>query len=199
MHASPRNNSCQKPKNKTCPGKSTSDYSELPRNGARIWRSKQEPFVLPTKWRRWTVGWRLVPWPCGGVRSLFLQVSANSKLLPLPGGRRRTRDYDSSVFRVVQPPGTLSELVEPLPWAQPWSASSPCRRNGCRAQAVPIALLISCRLEAASRLEAVTKSPLWGTKLLILCTRTTGIQIAGMQLCPTTLCCLESVSFGWLA
>lgn len=32
---------------KTSPGKTTSDYSELPRPGARVWRSEQEFFPVP--------------------------------------------------------------------------------------------------------------------------------------------------------
>lgn len=134
---------------KTSPGKNTSDSSELPRPGARVWRSQQGFFfsLFPSschRWAgcRWAAGQRLVRWPHGRARSLFLQVYAKSKLLPLPGGRRRTRDYDSGVFRVVQPPGTLSELVEPVPWAQPRPAHNPCSRNGCTAQAVRVSLAL---------------------------------------------------------
>lgn len=50
--------------------------------------------------------------PLASDWGLLWQAYMDSKLLPLPGGRRRTGDYDSGVCRVVQPPGML-----PLPGA----------------------------------------------------------------------------------
>lgn len=105
-------------------GKTTSDYSELLRPGARAWRNKQESVLFPSSQNkrarcRWTTGRRLVRWLHGRVRGLLQQAYADSKLLPLPGGRRRTGDYDSGAFRVVQPPGMLPQLGEPLSHAPP--------------------------------------------------------------------------------
>lgn len=127
----------KKRKKTTSPGKTTSDYSELLRPGARVWRRKQESFLFPSSRNRrarcrWTAGWRLVPWPRIGVSSLLRQVYADSKSVPLPGGRRRTGDYDSGVFRVVQPLGMLPQAGEPVPCAlalRSRSAPSPHRGN----------------------------------------------------------------------
>lgn len=52
---------------------------------------------------------RVEPCPLASGWGLLWQDYMDSKLLPLPGGRRRTGDYDSGVCRVVQPPGMLPQ------------------------------------------------------------------------------------------
>lgn len=55
-------------------GKTTSDSSELLRPGAQAWRREPKSFLFPSFQNRrvrcrWTIGWRLVPWPLIGVCS----------------------------------------------------------------------------------------------------------------------------------
>lgn len=53
-------------------------------------------------------------------------------------GRRRTEDYDSGVFRVVQAvPGMLSQPGQPMPHAAPGSHSVPSAHGSNRCSAVP--------------------------------------------------------------
>lgn len=67
---------------KTILGKNTSDNSELLRPGAQVWRREPKPFLFPSFQNsrvrcRWTIGWRLVPWPPIGVCSGRLAQIAN--------------------------------------------------------------------------------------------------------------------------
>lgn len=63
-------------------GKNTSDNSELLRPGAQAWRRESKSFLFPFFQNRrvkcrWTIGWRLVPWPLIGVCSGRLTQIAN--------------------------------------------------------------------------------------------------------------------------
>lgn len=88
--------------------------------------------------------------PLASDWGLLWQAYMDSKLLPLPGGRRRTGDYDSGVCRVVPPPGMLPQPgALGLFWVAPLSTSSPRRQSVqhralCCFPATPLPSLRAC-------------------------------------------------------